>query len=123
MDAGPSKYDADPRHGAVEVVNSQRLLIRGPPDDEHDDVLGPDETGSGQVVTRVKKSNFQNQHQRFSARGVHDEVKGQGARPKGTPSLSSQPLPSSILPSIAILRSQSKERFSPRQLKSTCATV
>lgn len=41
VDRGPAQDDPHARVGAVEVVDSQRLFIRGPSNDEHNDILGP----------------------------------------------------------------------------------
>lgn len=43
MDGGAAQYDPNPWHGAVQVVDCQRLLIGGPSDDEHYDILWPEE--------------------------------------------------------------------------------
>lgn len=41
VDGGPTQDDADAGVGAVQVEHSQSLLVGGPPDEEHDDVLRP----------------------------------------------------------------------------------
>lgn len=41
VDGGPSQDDADARVGAVQVEHGQSLLVRGPSDEEYNNVLRP----------------------------------------------------------------------------------